>query len=164
MKFGLALSCFLLILNVAGVRAQDVSVDFDGSSDFPRFKTYSWTNGIPAGNPLIDRQIRSGVEAHLAAKGLRRVEEGGDLSVMYFAVVDRETEVAAGRWLSTGDWSRQIKSGIHVRSQSWDVEVGTLIVCLSDASDKSLLWRGTAKTTLDRRSRNRKYPPAKSAG
>ena len=153
MKLSLTLFCFLLLTNVAAVRAQDVSVDFDRSADFSRFKTYSWVNGIPAKNPLIDQKIKSTVEEHLAAKGLRRVEEGGDLSVLYFAAVDKDLEVATGNWVTTGNWSSQMRSGISVRSQSWDVEVGTLMVCLSDASNKNLLWRGTAKTTLDTRSR-----------
>ena len=48
-----------------------------------------------------------------------------------------------------------MRSGISVRGQSWNVEVGTLVVFLSDSSDKQLLWRGTASTMLDKRSDNR---------
>lgn len=155
MKFRLVLSCFLLLMSVAAARAQDVAVDFDRSSDFLRFKTYSWVNGIPARNPLIDQQITSGVEAHLAAKGLRRVEQGGDLSVLYMAAVDSDLQVATAGWVTTGNWLSQTHSGISVRSQAWDVQVGTLVVCLSDGASKNLLWRGTARTMLDRKSRNR---------
>jgi hypothetical protein len=155
MKLRLALLCFLILVDVAAVRAQDVNVEFDAAADFSRFKTYSWVNGVPAKNPLIDQQIKAGVEEQLAAKGLRRVEEGGDLSVLYFAAVDKDLHVATAGWRTTGDWLSQTDSGIGVRSQMWDVEVGTLVVCISDASSKNLLWRAKASTVLDKRSRNR---------
>jgi len=48
-----------------------------------------------------------------------------------------------------------MRSGISVRSQTWDVADGTLVVCLSDASTKNLLWRGTAKTTIDKKNLNK---------
>src|SRR5215204_5816705 len=152
MKFRLALFCFLLLAG-GGVRAQDVSVDFDRGSDFSKFKTYSWADGVPAKNPHIDKQIRSNIEGQLAARGLRRVEEGSDLRLLYMVAVDMDIEVAKSRWSTTGDWSGQMRSGISVRGQTWDVEVGTLVVFLSDASDKQLLWRGTASTMLDNKSR-----------
>lgn len=154
MKLRLALLCFLFLTHIADLHAQDVHVDFDRGSDFSRFKTYSWMGGVPAKNPLIDRQIRTNIEEQLAAKGLRRVEGGGDLSLMYLAAVDKDLEVATAGWVTTGNWSSQIRSGISVRGQSWDIEVGTLVVCLSDAASKNLLWRGTASTVLDQRRRN----------
>ena len=162
MKFRPALFCFLLFVCAAAARAQDVSVDFDRGRDFSQFKTYTWAEGIAAKNPLIDQQIKSNIEEQLAAKGLRRVEEGGDVRVLYFVAVDRDMEVATSRWSTTGDWAGQMRSGISVRSQSWDVEVGTLVVCLSDAADKNLLWRGTASTMLDKRSHNRNIMEAMS--
>jgi hypothetical protein len=152
MKFGMALFCFLIIVSLANVRAQDVAVDFDKSVDFTKFKTYSWVAGVPAKNPLVDQQIISSVERQLSAKGMRRVEGGGDLSVLYFAAVGSDLEVSTGRWETSKDWMRQTISGINIKSQMWDVEVGTLVVCLSDASTKDLLWRGTAKATLDKKS------------
>jgi hypothetical protein len=142
----------LLLVSVAAVHAQDVAVDFDRSVDFSRFKTYSWANGIPANNPLIDRQIRASIEEQLAAKGLRPVETGGDLNVLYFAAVDSELAVSTGMWETTKDWTRQATSGVRIKSQMWDVEFGTLAVCLSDAANKNLLWRATSKTMLDKKS------------
>jgi len=153
MRFRTASLCLLFLACAAAARAQDVSVDFDRGSDFSKFKTYSWAEGVPAKNPLIDQQIRSNIEGQLAARGLRRVEEGSDIRVLYMAATDRDIEFAKSRWSTTGDWSGQMRSGISVRGQTWDVEVGTLVVFLSDASDKQLLWRGTASTMLDNKSR-----------
>lgn len=152
MRYRFAIVFFVTLMSVATVRAQDVAVDYDRSVDFSRFKTYSWASGVQAKNPLIDRQIRTSTEEQLTAKGLRRVEEGGDLSIIYIAAVDRDLQVSTARWVTTGNWMNQTVSGISVRSQMWDVEVGMLLVCFSDASGKNLLWRGVAKTMLDKRS------------
>ena len=153
MDFKPALLCLMLLAGGTAARAQSVSVDFDRGRDFSQFKTWSCASGIPAKNPLIDEQIRSNIEGQLAAKGLRHVEEGGDLSVLYFVGSDLNVHVASSRWSTTGDWAGQMRSGISVRSQTWDVQDGTLVVCLSDRSDKELLWRGTASTMLDKKSR-----------
>lgn len=152
MRFRLVLCCALLLLSVAAVRAQDVAVDFDKSVDFTRFKTYTWVRGVPAKNPLIDRQIKGSIERQLEAKGLRPVEEGGDLSVLYFSAVDTSLSVSTGMWDTTRDWMRQTTSGINIKSQMWEVEFGTLAICLSDAANKNLLWRATSKTMLDKKS------------
>ena len=151
MKFRLALFFSLILMSVATVRAQDVAVDFDRRVDFSKFRTYSWTSGIPAKNFLIDRQIRADIEEQLAAKGLRRVEEGGDLIALYLVAMDTDLQFSTSSWVTTGDWMRPITTGMSVKSQMWDVQVGTLVVCFSDAN-KNLLWRGTAKTRLSDKS------------
>jgi len=153
MKFRAAIFCLLALTAVTGARAQDVTVDFVKSEDFSKFKTYSWAPGVPARNYLIDQHIRAGVEEHLATKGLSRVEQGGDLSVLYLAAVNKDVQVATSNWVNTGNWMTPITSGISVKSQMWEIETGTLVVCLSDASGKNLLWRGTAKSRLNSRSK-----------
>src|SRR3954467_14363529 len=138
MKYASALFCFLLFTCASAARAQHVSVDFDRASDFPRLKTYSWAERVTAKNPIIDHKVRESIEENLATKGLRRVEEGGDMSVMYLAAVEMDLHFAAANWHTTGNWLSQTDSGISVRSQMWDVHSGTLVVCLSDASSKDL--------------------------
>jgi hypothetical protein len=156
MKFGLAIFFFITLMTATTVRAQDVAVDFDKGTDFSRFKTYSWTSGVPAKNPLIDQKIKATIEEHLAMRGLRRVEQGGDVGVLYIAAVDKDVQVSTSRWDETGDWMRQAQYGINVSGQMWDVEIGVLAVCFSDASGKKLLWRGTSRTMLDKRSKNKR--------
>jgi hypothetical protein len=153
MRFRLAIFFFVTLVSVATLSAQDVAVDFDRNVDFSGFKTYSWTSGVAARNPLVDQQIRTGIDEHLASKGLRHVDAGGDLSVLYMTSVERDLEVALGRGQTTGDWMRQTMGGFNVRSQSWDVEIGSLVVCLYDASGKNPLWRAAAKIMLDKRSK-----------
>jgi hypothetical protein len=154
MKYVPALFCFLLLACASTARAQHVSVAFDRASDFSRFKSYSWVEGVAAKNPIIDHKVRESIDENLAAKGLRRVDEGGDMSVLYIAAVDRDLHFAAADWRTTGNWLSQTESGISVRSQAWDVEEGTLVVCLSDASSKNLLWRGTTRIALDKKRRS----------
>src|ERR1044072_7630641 len=110
MNFKSALLCLMLLAGGTAARAQSVSVDFDRGRDFSQFKTWSWASGFPAKNPLIDEQIRSSIEGQLAAKGLRHVEGGGDISVLYFVGSDMDVHVAASRWSTTGDWAGQMRS------------------------------------------------------
>jgi hypothetical protein len=154
MKYVPALFFFLLLACASTARAQHVSVDFDRGGDFSRFKTYSWVEGVSAKNPIIDHKVRESIDENLAAKGLRRVEEGGDMSVMYLAAVDMDLHFAAANWHTTGNWLSQTESGISLRSQTWDVQEGTLVVCLSDASSKDLMWRGTTRIPLDKKRRS----------
>ncbi len=93
---------------------------------------------------------------------MRRVEEGGDLSLIYIAAVDKDVRVSTASWVTTGNWMSQTVSGITVSSQMWDVELGRLVVCFFDASGKNLLWRGAAKTTLDKRSSKKNVMEAMS--
>jgi hypothetical protein len=61
--------------------AQKIKVDYDKSADFSKFKTFSWTRGAPPTNPLINQIIIDGVEQSLTAKGLTKVNDGGDLLI-----------------------------------------------------------------------------------
>ena len=162
MRHCLAIFFFVTLMSVVSVSAQDVAVDHNRSVDFSKFHTYSWGSGVPAKNPLIDRQIRTSLEEQLTAKGLRRVEEGGDLSIIHIVAVDTDIKVATAGWVTTGNWMSQNITGISVTSQMWDVQVGRLVVCFFDASGKNLLWRGVAKTTLDKKSNKRNVMDAMS--
>jgi hypothetical protein len=155
MKIRLSLLCLLLLLSFVAVSAQDVDVEFDKSVDFSKFKTYSWVSGVPANNPFIDQRIRDSIDGQLATKGLRQVKKEGDLSILYFAALGTDLQVASSRWVTTGNWMTPITSGISVRNQMWDVHTGTLVVCLSNATGKNLLWRGTAKTMLENKSKKK---------
>ena len=74
--------------------AQDVRFDYDRSANFSTYKTYQWAGDSPnaSGNQLMDQNIKQAIDEQLAAKGLRRVESGGDLQVSYQAAVQQEKQ------------------------------------------------------------------------
>jgi Domain of unknown function (DUF4136) len=148
MRFSRALIFIcLLLLCPTLAQAQKVSVEYDGAGDFSRYKTYCWKPGVYAKNPYVNQQIITALDAQLQARGLRKVEEGADLHVSYYAVMERGLEVSRGD--STGAPAWVGPGGGSVGSQAWEVDTGALVVGLFDASTGKSVWRGTAKQTLD---------------
>ena len=74
----------LVYLSVATF-AQDVQFDYDRSANFNAYKTYQWVDykAVQVRDELLDQDIKRAVDAQLAGKGLRRVENDGDLLVGY---------------------------------------------------------------------------------
>jgi Domain of unknown function (DUF4136) len=144
--------CFLLIVT-DNASAQKVNVDWDKSTNFAVFKTYTWANGTPALNPMMGDRIVNEIDAQLAAKGLQKVEAsaGPDLVVIYHAGRDTETRMNTidtgmygsgwGRW---GGWGGMGSSTTYVDQ----IQVGQLIVDIGDVKNKKYIWRGTASATI----------------
>ncbi len=151
-----ALAC----LGVAAF-AQDVQFDYDRSANFNLYKTYQWVDykTVDIGDQLLDRDIKRAVDAQLAGKGLRRVENGGDLLVGYQASISQEKQFDSfgsgwggapwggpwrGPWWGPwgGNWG-------DTRVTSSTIDVGKLAIGLFDPATKQLVWRGAASKTLD---------------
>jgi hypothetical protein len=140
---------FLIALSLTAtpiiVHGQSVKASYDPNVDFTKFKTYSWMKGMPASNPQIHLLIVTEIDRHLLAKGLRRVEEGGDLNVTYYASLDSHLNSGAVEYMKNSDYQ---KWGEHEPVYGPKM-VGTLIARMVfdvvDASANRLIWRGRAK-------------------
>ena len=124
--------------------AQDVTYDFARETDFTAFETYAWAMGNPIIDELIHQRIVHAVDAQLASKGLRQVEENAspDVLVSYYASVSQALEVG-GRdrgGYSPAKWS---SAGIE------QVMVGMLVVDIARPRTKEIVWRGVATKDLD---------------
>ncbi len=140
----------LLCLGVAAF-AQQVQFDYDRSANFSTFKTYQWVDykPVPVGDQLLDQDIKRAVDEQLAGKGLRWVENGGDLLVGYQTRISEEKQFDAfgsgfGGWGGPG-WG----NFGDIQGTTSTVENGTLTVGLFDPGAKHLVWRGSASKTLD---------------
>jgi len=122
---------------------QKTTVDWDHNvADFSAFKTYSWIKPVrPSPSPLMDQRIVAGIDSQLSAKGLQKVESGGDLLVTYSGGIRRETSAVA---TGMGGW----RMGGMARIDPVVENKGTLVVDLSSGQNKSLIWRGVAADTL----------------
>ena len=123
--------------------AQDVRFDYDRSANFSTYKTYQWAGDSPnaSRNQLMDQNIKQAIDEQLAAKGLRRVESGGDLQVSYQAAVQQEKQFdgfgTGFRFNGTG------------RVTTSTIDVGQIVVNLFDPARQQLVWSGAAEKTLD---------------
>jgi hypothetical protein len=167
----------LMMAAVSGF-GQDVRYNFDKNTDFSKFKTYKWVpiEGANKVDDLVDKQIKSAIDAQLAAKGLSNVDSDKvDLFIGYQTAIGTEKQFTSydmGGWGYGPGWGR----GGWYAGQTSTIYSGQLAVDMYDTANKDLVWRGVVSKTLDpkakpdKREKNltkalnklfKKYPPEK---
>src|SRR6266702_2722608 len=139
----------VLLLSTALI-AQGVKTDYDRSTDFSHYKTYSWEKVQTQDELWVDR-IKEAVNAALAAKGLTPVESGGDISVVAIEMTKNQRTLNTFYDGFGGGW--RWGGGFGNATTTVDnYKVGTLVVDLFDANNKKLIWRGSSSDTLSNKS------------
>ncbi len=138
---GLAL-LFVGLFAAHGARAQKITVEFDQSVDFSKYKTFAIRDGqLNSKNPalsseLVKKQIETNIQNDLTAKGLTLVASGpSDLNVRYTFGAARKTEIEA----YPAGWY-----GMGTRYVRVPYAEGTLVIDLRDPTTRSLVWRAVA--------------------
>jgi hypothetical protein len=136
------------VMALAGCSSTNqVYVDWDRNVDFSGFGTYSFLEGRPASNPLVQKQIWSLLEREMEARGFERAEGIPDLWVTTHANLGVERRVNVTHYgYSYGwyGWGWYGGSTAHV----YDVPKGSLVVDIVDARSKELEWRGVGTGEL----------------
>jgi hypothetical protein len=121
--------------------AQKVTIEFDKTVDFSKYKTFAIREGrLNSKNPalssdLVKKQIEADIVHHLTAKGLAQVSGPSDLNVRYTFGQARKVEVET----YPAGWY-----GMGTRAVRVPYAEGTLVIDLRDPSTRSLVWRGIA--------------------
>jgi hypothetical protein len=130
------------LLAAQGARAQKITMEFDQTIDFSKYKTFAIRDGrLNSANPalnsdLVKKQIEADIQNHLTAKGLTMVTSGpSDLNVRYTFGSARKTEIEAypAGWYGWG--TRYVRV---------PYAEGTLVIDLRDPTTRSLVWRAIA--------------------
>ncbi len=136
-----------LLAFACALTAAKVMTDYSHSTDFSRYKTYSWLK-VEAGNPLWPDRIRVAVDSQLAARGMTQVPDGGDASVAAFGSTHTQPQIETFYTGFGGGWFwRGFGDGMATTTVQ-NISVGTLVVDLFDTPSKKLIWRGIANDTL----------------
>jgi hypothetical protein len=146
---GMALSLMLLLAACSGI---STSTDYDPAANFSSYGTYSWAEtDAKSTDDLTHGRITSAVDASLAAKGLSKVNSGGDLAVAYqVTTADRKTYSTMSSGWGGGyryGWGGGGMGMTTTTEQSYTD--GTVIVAMFDEATKNLVWKGTASKTID---------------
>jgi hypothetical protein len=154
-KYNWACLGLLIVICSAALHAQKVKVEYDKTADFTRYKTYSWMKLGAAQYPFVQMDVVGAIDNQLAAKGLKKVDSGGDLLVNGIGSMTDSMNVSYVvdiYAMPALDLPITWVNGAPVASNSTavDVDKGTLVVDLVDRQAKQLKWRGTAKANLDR--------------
>lgn len=144
------LAFILLVLGTSSALAQDVTYNFDQSSDFSKFKTYKWVSikNAQQVDQITANQITAAIDTELAKKGLTKTDaDNADLYVGYQTAIGSEKQWNAyntgwgygPRWGGTG----------MVTANSETILTGQLVLDLYDTANKRLVWKGTVSKTID---------------
>ena len=155
-KYRISFSMAIAIL-AATASLAEVKTDYDRTTEFSRYKTYSWGK-VHTPDPLWVDRIKSAVASALAAKGWTEIESGGDVSIMAMEMTeDHRTlntyyDSFGGGW-GWRRWGGGFGDGFGTSTTTEETyKVGTLVVDLFDANAKKLIWRGSASDTLSAKS------------
>ena len=135
--------------------AQQVKTDYDRSTDFSQYKTYSWEKVQTQDQLWVDR-IKEAVNTALAAKGLTPVESGGDMAIVAIEMTKNQQTLNTFYDGFGGGWGWRRGGGFggfgDATTTTDTYKVGTLVVDMFDAHTKKLVWRGSASDTLSDKS------------
>lgn len=165
-------ACALAVAATVAASAQAVSFDFDRTTNFASFRTYTWIRGTEVPDEFNNARIVSAVNTQLGMKRLVRVDRvtNADLLVAYHAAFDRDVRITG---FADGFGPYRFSRNVSARTE--EILTGTLVVDLIDSRTKTIVWRGIASKEIDakakpeKRDRNinqaaerlfRNYPPA----
>lgn len=123
--------------------AQTVTFDYDRTAAFSAYTRYAWTRGTELPDELNHARIVRSIDASLLQKKLVKVDPGDspDVLVAYHASFDKNFRIDA---FSTGWGPFGLGPDRSGSARLQEILVGTLVVDLTDARTRALVWRAMA--------------------
>ena len=141
-----------IMLLLATASIADVKTDYDRGVDFNQYKTYSWKK-VQTADPLWVDRIKEAVDSQLAAKGWRRVESGGQASLIGIEMTRNQQSV--NTFYDGFGGGRRWGGGFGNATSKVDTyQVGTLVLDIFDTNSHKLIWRGSSSDTMSDKSEN----------
>jgi hypothetical protein len=137
----IVVTIFLSLLAARGASAQKITMEFDQTADFSKYRTFAIRNGqLNSKNPalnsdLVKKQIEADIEKDLTAHGMEETTGRADVNVTYTFGSARKTQVES----YPAGWY-----GLGTRYVRVPYAEGTLVIDLRDPSTHSLVWRAIA--------------------
>jgi hypothetical protein len=141
----LAIGLFAFGIVGAPILAQTVTIDYDHTVNFIKFKTYTWEK-VHATDPGVEDRITIALNRDMAGRYMSEVPKNGDVTI---AVVEasKDKQEFTTFYDSLGSdysWQRPWGSGfMDSQATLSDIPVSTLIIDIYDTKTHKLLWRGT---------------------
>ena len=140
----------IVVVLLAGCSPIYTNHNFDPDADFASYATFSWmeipavqTQNAKQESPTVNKRIRDGIDKELADKGLAKLEDGGDLQVIYYLNSTQVTDIMKTSYGAGDLWAQaRVGGGDFIET---DVSEGMLIIDLLDGKSKNLVWRATAE-------------------
>ena len=154
----------LLILNAcSGLK---VISDVDPTVEWSQYTTFEYYGWAKESDKVLTRFDRERIEnafgQEFDKRGLKYVENDGDMIVVLFIVVEQKKETVArsssmggyyGGFYGYGPgygWGPGWGGGMSTTQiDEYDYEVGTLVIDVFDAKEEKLIWEGIGTKTVD---------------
>jgi hypothetical protein len=148
----LAAGIFVATLAATSVPAQQtVTVDYDHTVNFLKFKTYTWGK-LHATDPSIEDRITIALDRDMQGRYMSEGGKNSDVTVTAVDATQDKTEFGTFYDSLGSDytWQRPWGSAGFMDSQATlsDIPVNTLIIDMYDTKTHKLLWRGTVTESL----------------
>ena len=144
-----------------------VTVDYDNTVDFSKFTTYEYYGWAAESdkilNPFDKKRIESAFGKELNKRGMKYVEEDGDLIITLYIHTEDKTQVTAnttsmgmygyGGYYGYGPrygWGPGYGMGQSTTTYNeYDYKVGTLIIDMYDSNKEQLVWESVGSKTIN---------------
>ncbi|MGC1452307.1 MAG: DUF4136 domain-containing protein [Candidatus Sulfotelmatobacter sp.] len=127
--------------------AQKTKIGYDKSSDFSKYKTYTWAKpDHPIERPVLFQTVVGTIDQDLQAKGLTRVDANGDLTLSAAGGIDFGYNMPPTPNMNSQMWYGDTAAPILLAPL---LAQGTLILQFVDRADDKMVWRGTVMQKLD---------------
>ena len=130
----------------APILAQTVTIDYDHTVNFLKFKSYTWEK-IHASDPDVESRITAAMQRDMTGRYMTEVAKGGDVTLTAVeATQDKQEFTTFYNGLGSGyAWQRPWGSAGFMDTQATlgDIPLDTLVVDMYDTKTHKLLWRGT---------------------
>jgi Domain of unknown function (DUF4136) len=148
----LATGFFAIAMAATPLLAQTVTIDYDHTVNFLKFKTYTWGK-LHATDPSVENRITIAVKRDMEGRYMSEVSSKGDVIITAVDATQDKQEFITFYDSIGSDyaWARPWGSAGFLDSQATlnDIPVNTLIVDMYDGKTHKLLWRGTVSQPLE---------------
>jgi hypothetical protein len=144
--------------------AQKVKVGYDKSTDFSKYKTYTWAKPeTPVTRPMLYDTVVNTIDQELQTKGLQRIETNGDLTLIAAGGIEYGSNLAAGTPIlpvyggvppdiNATMWTGGNPSAVSAGPL---VAQGTLVLEFVDRSENKVIWSGNVRQSVDPEQNNK---------
>ncbi len=139
----LATTLFGVALAGTPILAQTVTIDYDHSVNFLKFKTYTWAK-VHATDPDVEGRITLAVNRSMGNRYMSETANNGDVTITAVEATQDKQEYS-NFYSSVSELSLQgglVSGFLDNAATLQDVPLHTLILDMYDTKTHKLLWRG----------------------
>jgi hypothetical protein len=140
----IATALFVAFIAAAPALAQTVTIDYDHSVNFLKFRTYTWQK-LHATDPSVEDRITIALKRDMEGRYMTEVANKGDVTITAVEATQDKAEftsfynsLSGFTWQSVTGMGGFLDAGTTIA----DVPLDTLIIDMYDTKTHVLLWRG----------------------